>query len=92
MLFHYQTLDFPEGFSMILKRIAKHLKMMRRSSLTSAKNLAIKRIKLILVLLQLPIVAFFISDWNLQLKRLQWKKDQGEANTSFYCISFIGFN
>jgi hypothetical protein len=92
VLFHYQTLDFPESFSMILKRIAKHLKMMRRSSLTLAKNLAIKRIKLILVLLQLPIVAFFISDWNLQLKRLQWKKDQGEANTSFYYISFSGFN
>jgi hypothetical protein len=65
---------------------------MRRSSPTSAKNLAIKRIKLILVLLQLPIVAFFIYDWNLQLKRLQWKKDQGEANTSFYNISFCGFN
>ena len=57
--------------------------MSRRGSvLVAAEKMKIRRIKIILVLLQIPIIAFFVVEWNLELKHLQMRKER-ERGDSF---------
>jgi len=60
--------------------------MSRRGSiLVAAQKMRIRRIKVILVLLQIPIIAFFVVEWNLELKNRQMRKERGN-DAHFCCI------